>query len=76
MTATFSEAVTTFAVAGVMVANGTATAVNGSGAVYTVTITPDGGSNDAITIQLIAEAGEVDNGGGRLPTESGFRYCK
>ncbi len=50
ITATFSEAVTGFDAGDVVVTNGSATAVSGSGAVYTITITPSGGGDVSISI--------------------------
>lgn len=60
--ATFSEAVTGFDAGDVVVTNGSATAVSGSGAVYTITITPSGGGD--VTVSIPERVAVAANGAG------------
>ncbi|SIT13058.1 hypothetical protein SAMN05421759_1191, partial [Roseivivax lentus] len=50
VTATFSEAVTGFTASDVAVGNGDATGLAGSGAVYTITITPSGAGDVTVSV--------------------------
>ena len=62
ITATFSEAVTGFDAGDVVVTNGSATAVSGSGAVYTITITPSGAGD--VTVSIPERVAVAANGAG------------
>ncbi|MDV4167601.1 choice-of-anchor D domain-containing protein [Rhodovulum sp. FJ3] len=60
--ATFSEVVTGFVAGDVVVTNGSATAVSGSGAVYTITITPSGAGD--VTVSIPERVAFAANGAG------------
>jgi hypothetical protein len=60
MTATFGEAVTGFSLSGITVTNGTASALSGSGSVYTFNVTPTGPG--AVTVVINANAAQDDAG--------------
>ena len=64
VTITFSEAVTGLAQAEIDVANGTPSSLSGSDAVYSVTVTPAPGIEDAVTVTVPENAAQdaADNG--------------
>ncbi len=62
VTVTFSEPVSGFTLGDVVVANGTASGLSGSGANYTLTITPSGGGDITIDIAAGAATDALGNG--------------
>ena len=67
VTVTFSETVTGFSQSDVKVSNGSATALSGSGDVYTATITPAAGGT--VTIDVPADAAHDAAGNGNLAAD-------
>ncbi len=67
VTSTFSEDVTGFTDTDVTVINGTANGVTGSGAVYTIAVTPDGGGD--VSVAVPANAAFAASGAGNLASE-------
>lgn len=64
----FSEDVTGFALEDLVVSNGTASDLSGTGADYTVTITPAG--DGAVTVDLAADSASDDAGNGNVAATS------
>ncbi|WP_122075781.1 Ig-like domain-containing protein [Pseudophaeobacter sp. EL27] len=64
VTATFSETVTGFSIVDVLVNNGSAIALSGSGALYTITVQPSGAGD--IGISIVAGGAQDVSGNGNL----------
>ncbi|MFT6646434.1 Ig-like domain-containing protein, partial [Pseudophaeobacter arcticus] len=64
VTATFSETVTGFALLDVLVNHGSAVALSGSGAVYTITIQPTGSGD--VSVSIAAGVAQDSSGNGNL----------
>lgn len=65
-TFTFSEPVTGFELADIAIVNGTATAFDGGGAIYTALITPT--TDGPVTIDVAADVAKVASGNNNIAT--------